>query len=70
MDAVKPYLKAVVAFVAPAAVVLTGAVLEGSVGGEAVTTGEWITALCAAVITSAGAYAVPNIPDGTGKRRA
>lgn len=67
MDKLAPYAKAVVAFVAPGAVVLTSAVLEASVGGTAVTSGEWITAACATVITSAGVYAIPN---GTGKRRA
>ena len=55
-----PYWKAVVAFFAPAAVVLTSAVTEASVGGTVITQGEWITAICACVITSAAVYAVPN----------
>lgn len=60
MNALAPYFKAVVAFVAPAAVVLTSAVTEASVGGEVITVGEWVTALCACVITGAAVYAVPN----------
>lgn len=67
MDRLPTYAKAIVGFIAPGAVVLTSAVLEGSVGGTAVTAGEWITAACATVITAAGVYAIPN---GTGKRRA
>ncbi|MGV0109846.1 hypothetical protein [Arthrobacter sp. CP30] len=67
MNKLAPYAKAVVAFIAPGATILTGAVLENSVGGTAVTQGELITAICATVITAAGVYAIPN---GTGKRRA
>ena len=60
MDKLAPYWKAVVAFIAPGAVVLVSAVTEASVGGVDVTAGEWITAACATVITAAGVYAVPN----------
>ncbi|RJU01968.1 hypothetical protein D6T65_04940 [Arthrobacter frigidicola] len=67
MNRFAPYLKAIVAFVAPGAVILTGAVTAASLGGEAITQGEWVTALCATVITSAGVYAVPNT---TAKHRA
>lgn len=67
MEAIAPYAKAVVAFIAPGAVVLTSAVTEASAGGTAVTSGEWITAACATVITAAGVYAIPN---GTGAHRA
>lgn len=52
--------KALVAFVAPGAVVLTSAVQEVSAGGEAITSGEWVTAVCATIITGAAVYAVPN----------
>jgi len=54
------YWKAIVAFIAPAAVVLTSAVTADSVGGTAITPGEWVTAICACVITAAAVYAVPN----------
>jgi len=57
-----PYFKAVVAFIAPAAVVLTSAVTEASAGGVFVTQGELITAGCATVITAAAVYAAPNKP--------
>ena len=62
MNALAPYFKAIVGFIAPGAVVLTSAVTEGSAGGVAVTPGEVITALCATVITAAAVYAVPNKP--------
>ena len=55
-----PYWKAFVAFLAPGAVVLVSAVTASSAGGESVTSGEWVTALCATVITAAGVYATPN----------
>ena len=60
MNVLAPYFKAVVAFVAPGAVVLTSAVTTGSAGGEFVTQGELITAACATVITAAAVYATPN----------
>lgn len=62
MNALAPYFKAVVAFIAPGAVILTSAVAEASAGGVAITQGEWVTAACATVITAAGVYAVPNRP--------
>lgn len=52
--------KALVAFVAPGAVILTSAVLENSAGGEAITQGEWVTAACATIITAGAVYGVPN----------
>lgn len=66
-SALAPYLKAVVAFVAPAAVTLTSAVTTTSAGGEFITQGELVTAVCACFITAAAVYAVPNLqarPDG------
>ncbi len=60
MSKIAPYLKAVVGFVAPAAAVLIASVLEKSPAGENITTGEWVTALCAALVTAGGVYGVPN----------
>ena len=60
MNALAPYFKAVVAFIAPGAVVLTSAVTDASAGGEYITAGEWVTAVCATIITGAAVYAVPN----------
>lgn len=57
-----PYFKAVVGFIAPGAVILTSAVQESSAGGELITSGEWVTAICATIITGAAVYAVPNKP--------
>lgn len=62
IEKIAPYWKAVVAFVAPAAVALTAAVQADSAGGVAVTPGEWIAAGCACFITGALVYAVPNVP--------
>ena len=62
LHSIAPYFKAVIAFIAPGAVLITAAVTEASAGGEVITQGEWITALCATVITAAGVYAVPNAP--------
>ena len=62
MDKLAPYWKAVIGFIAPGAAILISSVLEGSAGGEAITAGEWITAVCTAVITAGTVYAVPNKP--------
>ena len=62
LDGAATVAKAVVAFIAPGAVVLTAAVTEASAGGELITQGEWVTALCATVITAGGVYLVPNKP--------
>lgn len=57
---IQPYLKALVAFVAPGAVVIGSAVTDASAGGTAITGGEWVTAAVACIVTAAGVYAVPN----------
>lgn len=64
MNTLAPYFKAVVAFIAPGAVVLTSAVTDASAGGELITSGEWVTAVCATIITGAAVYAVPNRAKG------
>jgi len=60
MTNVLPYLKAVVAFIAPAVVILLGATLAASDGGETITRAEWLTALVACLGTGGTVYAVPN----------
>lgn len=60
IDKIAPYWKAVVGFLAPAAVLVIAAVQPGSDGGTAITAAEWITAACTCVATSAGVYTVPN----------
>jgi hypothetical protein len=62
MDKIAPYWKAVLGFIAPGAVVIGGAVTEASAGGTAITSGEWILAAVAAIVTGAGVYTVPNAP--------
>ena len=62
LEKVRPYAKAVVAFIAPGAVLIGAAVTEGSPGGSAITGAEWVTAAVACVVTAAGVYGVPNRP--------
>lgn len=60
IDALRPYAKAVVAFVAPGAVLIGQAVTEGSPGGTSITPAEWVAAAVACLVTSGVVYAVPN----------
>lgn len=57
MDKIAPYWKSVVGFVAPGAVLLTSAVTDGHI-----SLSEWVTAVCACFITSAGVLLIPNKP--------
>lgn len=57
---ISKYWKAVVGFVAPGAVLIGSAVTVGSDGGTKITMSEWVTALVACVVTSAGVAAVSN----------
>lgn len=57
------YWKAVMGFLTPAAVVISSSTLESSAGGSTITSTEWITAGCAAVIT-AGAVAIKGNANG------
>lgn len=59
---VRYYWKAVIAFVAPGAVVIGSAVHPDSVAGEAISSGEWVTALVASVVTAASVAAKSNGP--------
>jgi hypothetical protein len=56
------FYKAIVGFVAPGAVLITAAVQDSSPGGAAITTAEWVTAVCACVVTAAGVYSAPWKP--------
>lgn len=55
-----PYAKAIVGFLAPGAVLIGAAVQDGSAGGAAITSAEWVQAIVACVVTAAGVYAIPN----------
>jgi hypothetical protein len=59
---IAPYYKAIVGFAAPGAVLITAAVQEASPGNSAITTAEWVTAVCACVVTAAGVYSAPWKP--------
>lgn len=60
VDDIKRPWKAIVAFVAPGAVVIGSAVAEASDGGSRITAAEWVTALVACVVTSAAVFSTPN----------
>ena len=62
MEKLAPYWKAVVGFIAPAALVIVSSVVDGSAGGQEIVASEWITAACSAILTSAGVYTVRNRP--------
>lgn len=54
--------KAVVAFIVPGVAILLSSVLEGSDGGSAITTAEWITAIGTCFLTAGTVWSVPNVP--------
>ena len=60
MNKIAPYWKSIVGFIAPGAVIIGSAVLEGSDGGAKITQAEWATAIVAMVITSAGVFGAAN----------
>lgn len=62
LSKVPQFWKALIAFAAPGASVLAMAVLPGGDGGSHITQAEWVTALVAAVITSAGVALKSNAP--------
>ena len=60
LSKVAPYAKAIVGFVAPAAVTIGAAVQDSSAGGSAITQAEWVTAAVACIVTSAAVWGTPN----------
>lgn len=62
MNALAPYAKAVVAFIAPGAVAIAAAVQPNSLGGEHITNGELVSAVCAMFITAYAVWQTPNKP--------
>lgn len=72
MEALAPYYKAVMGFLAPAATIVIASVLEGSDGGSRITGSEWITALATAVLTAGSVYTIRNKPQrrANAKKRA
>lgn len=60
MNKIAPYWKAVVGFIAPGAVLIGSAVTDASAAGDHITTGEWVTAVVACIVTSAAVYSTPN----------
>lgn len=60
MDAIAPYWKAVIGFIAPGATVVITSLVEGTDGGTRVTGSEWLMALMTAIVSAAAVYTVPN----------
>jgi hypothetical protein len=60
VEKVMPYAKAVVGFIAPAASALIAATQDGTPGGSAVTSTEWLVAGLTAFVTASVVWAVPN----------
>jgi hypothetical protein len=66
MDQIGRYWKAIIGFVSPGAVTLVSAMQDGSDGGSKISKNEWLTAVIAAVVTSAAVAAKSNV-DPKGK---
>lgn len=60
LDSIKPYLKAVVGFVAPGVATLVAAVQDASPGGSTITSTEWVGILAACVLTGGAVFYTPN----------
>ncbi|KNX38115.1 hypothetical protein [Luteipulveratus halotolerans] len=60
LDKVRPYAKAVVAFIAPGVVALVAAVQDSSPGGTGVTGPEWVGIGAAMVLTGGAVFGTPN----------
>ena len=60
IDALKPYAKAIVAFIAPGVTALVAAVQESSPKGSDISGPEWIGIFAVCVLTSGAVFAVPN----------
>lgn len=52
--------KAVAGFLAPGAVLLTGAILDSSPGGAGIVREEWVSMLVAMFVTGAAVHQTPN----------
>ena len=63
LDKIAPYAKAIAAFVGPAIPLLLAAMQDGSLGGSAITSQEWLTAAAACFVTSGVVYAAPRNAD-------
>lgn len=55
-----PYRKAIVGFIIPLAASVIAAMTPDSIGGVTIVPNEWIYAIAAAILTSAGVYQVRN----------
>ena len=60
LDSIKPYAKAIVAFITPGVTGLLAAVQDASPGGSAVTGPEWVGIGAACILTGGAVFSVPN----------
>jgi len=60
IDSIKPYAKAIVAFVTPGVTGLLAAVQDASPGGSSVTGPEWVGIAAACILTGGAVFSVPN----------
>jgi hypothetical protein len=60
MDKLKPYMKAVAAFLVPFAGQVVAAMQDGSQGGSTITSQEWLTAVLTSIVASGAVFTVPN----------
>jgi hypothetical protein len=60
VDKIKPYAKAVVAFLTPGVVLVLAAMQDSSDGGSVITRTEWITAVLTCVTAAGAVFGVPN----------
>jgi len=60
LDSIRPYAKAIVAFVTPGVTGLLAAVQDASPGGSSVTGPEWVGIAAACILTGGAVFSVPN----------
>ena len=60
LDSVKPYAKALAAFITPGVAALVAAVQDASPGRSDITGPEWVGIFATCILTSGAVYAVPN----------
>jgi hypothetical protein len=65
---VKPYLKAITAFVVPFAGQVVAAMQDGSPGGSNITSQEWLTAALLSIVAAGAVFGVPNLDPKAAKQ--
>ena len=60
IDSIKPYAKAIVAFITPGVAALVAAVQDASPAGSDISGPEWVGIFAVCVLTSGAVFATPN----------